>query len=93
MPQLVALNCSLLSAISLRVYLQAEVSLGTMRGSSALPRLTLRRVRSVGRYNHNGDAADGGSSKGAAAAAAAGLSGEDLGPAAQMIIKAGRGSM
>jgi hypothetical protein len=64
--------------------LQAQLSVGTSRGASALPRLTLRRVRSVGRWNHNGEAGTV-----AAAAAAAGVSDEELSPAAQMILKAG----
>jgi hypothetical protein len=72
--------------------LQAQLSLGTARGASALPRLTLRRVRSVGRWNHNGEqkplaAAAGGAA--AAAAAAAGVSEDELSPAAHMILKAG----
>jgi hypothetical protein len=68
--------------------LQAQLSLGTARGASALPRLTLRRVRSVGRWNHNGDPAAA-ATGGPATAAAAGVSDDDLSPAAQMILKAG----
>ncbi|WIA23329.1 hypothetical protein OEZ85_000094 [Tetradesmus obliquus] len=64
----------------------AQLSLGTARGASALPRLTMRRVRSVGRWNHAGEPQPAAA---AAAAAAAGVSEDELSPAAQMILKAG----
>jgi hypothetical protein len=73
---------------------QAEYRRGTATGSSALPRLTLRRVRSVSRWSHNVPGAADGSSAGggraaAAAAAEAAAGDEDISPAAQCILSAG----
>lgn len=50
---IVMLICSVLHCTA--DVLQAQLSLGTARGASALPRLTMRRVRSVGRWNHAGE--------------------------------------
>jgi hypothetical protein len=76
---------------------QAGFHKGTGTGSTALPRLTLRRVRSVGRWNHHGssDGSSGaGSSSGGwartAAAAAAGGDDSELTAAAQCILTAGQ---
>lgn len=80
---------------------QAEFRKGTGGGSSALPRLTLRRVRSVSRWNHHTDTpsspstkARGSSSSGAAAAGGRGgsepwMDDTELTSAAQCIMSAG----
>lgn len=65
----------------------ADYHRGTARGASALPRLTLRRVKSVSRWDHVS------SSSGQSSGGSSDLCGEagddDLSPAAQLILKAG----
>lgn len=74
----------------------ADFQRGTARGASALPRLTLRRVRSVTRWDHT-DYSSSSSAADNSSSSAHGSSSEllteaddgELSPAAQQILKAG----